>query len=56
MFKFTDFDSAKILEDHITANVTTGNKGLVKKVFFDLGHIEKCGFLHGAKHVSNDLF
>ena len=57
MFKFTDFDSAKILEDHITANVTTGNKGLVKKkVFFDLGHIEKCGFLHGFQHVSYITF
>ena len=24
MFKFSDFDSAKILEDHVSANVTTG--------------------------------
>ena len=33
------------------------DKGSVKKnVFFDLGHIEKCCFLHGAQHVPNMIF
>ena len=25
-------------------------------MFLDLGHIEKCGFLHGVQHVSNITF
>ena len=28
-------------------------RGQSKKVFLDLGHIEKWGFLHGVQHVSN---
>ena len=25
-------------------------------MFLDVGHIEKCGFLHGVQHVSNITF
>ena len=25
-------------------------------MYRDLDHVEKCGFLHGAKHVLNDIF
>ena len=33
------------------------DKGSVKKnVFLDLGHVKKCGFLHGVQHVSNVTF
>ena len=28
-------------------------RGQSKKVFLDLGHVEKCGFLHSVQHVSN---
>ena len=31
-------------------------RGQSKKVVFDLGHIEKCGFLHGVQYVSNMTF
>ena len=31
-------------------------RGRSKNVFLDLGHIEKCGFLHGVQHVSNITF
>ena len=31
-------------------------RGKSKKGFLDLGHIEKCGFLHGVQHVSNIPF
>ena len=30
--------------------------GHSKKVYRDLDHAEKCGFLHGVQHVSNNLF
>ena len=25
-------------------------------MYRDLDHVEKCGFLHGVQHVSNDIF
>ena len=31
-------------------------RGQSKKKCLDLGHIEKCGFLHGVQHVSNIIF
>ena len=31
-------------------------RGQSKKVFLDLSHVEKCGFLHGVQHVSNITF
>ena len=31
-------------------------KGQLKKNVFDLGHIEKCGFLHGVQYVPNIIF
>ena len=32
-------------------------KGLFKKkVYDDLDHVEKCGFLHGVQHVLNNTF
>ena len=27
-----------------------------KKVYHDLDHVEKCGFLHGVQHVLNNIF
>ena len=31
-------------------------KGLLKKkVYNDLDHVEKCGFLHGVQHVLNNI-
>ena len=30
--------------------------GSFKKVYPDLDHVEKCGFLHGVQHVSNNIF
>ena len=30
--------------------------GLLKKVYHDLDHVEKCGFLHGVQHVLNNIF
>ena len=30
--------------------------GHSKKVYRDLDHIEKCGFLHGLQHVSYNIF
>ena len=36
------------------SSLSSLDKGSVKKkVFLDLGHIDKCGFLHGVQHVSN---
>ena len=32
------------------------DKGSVKKVFFDHGHIEKCGLMHGVQQVPNNTF
>ena len=33
------------------------DKGLLKKkVYDDLDHVEKCGFLHGVQHVLNNIF
>ena len=32
------------------------NNGSFKKVYRDLDHVEKCGFLHGVQHVSNNIF
>ena len=29
--------------------------GHSKKVYRDLDHVEKCGFLHGVQHVSNNI-
>ena len=31
-------------------------RGYSKKVYHDLDHVEKCGFLHGVQHVSNTIF
>ena len=28
--------------------------GSLKKVYRDLDHVEKCGFLYGVQHVSNN--
>ena len=30
--------------------------GYSKKVYHDLDHAEKCGFLHSVQRVSNDIF
>ena len=30
--------------------------GHSKKVYRDLDHVEKCGFLHGVQRVSNNIF
>ena len=30
--------------------------GHSKKVYCDLDHVEKCGFLHGVQHALNNIF
>ena len=32
------------------------NGSFKKKVYHDLDLVEKCGFLHGVQHVSNNIF
>ena len=44
--------SFTILMDIGLSNIT----GHSKKVYCDLDHVEKCGFLHDVQHVSNNIF
>ena len=36
--------------------ILTRNGSFKKKVYHDLDLVEKCGFLHGVQHVSNNIF
>ena len=37
-------------------NLYENDGSFKKKVYCDLDHVEKCGFLHGVQHVLNDIF